>query len=405
MALYLAPIINSQQEDANGDPLTGGTIEVYFAGTSTAANTYSDQAGANPNTWPIVLNTIGVNNQGAVWLTGGFAYKFVIKNAAGVTQRTIDNVSGVNDTTISMDQWVLFQAAPTYVSATSFTVVGDQTQVFQPRRRVKTTNTGGAVYSTVISAAYSAPNTTVTVRNDSGVLDSGLSQVFYGLISAQNSSVTGLLLNVQRFTSNGTYTAALGTTFVIIEAVGGGGGGGGATVTGAGAASNGGGGGSGSYIMARINSGFSGAFVAVGVGGTGVVGANGNSGGTTTFGGTIVVAPAGAGGVTTGSFAPPLFGAAGNGGGAPTTTGTLLKSSSGTCGAPGLSLTIAGGNGGVGGSSLFGGGGFPAYQATGGAGYPATGSGGGGVMNPQSVGTAYAGGAGAAGLVLIWEFS
>jgi hypothetical protein len=189
MAQFLAPLINTQQFDANGDPLSGGFIEVFLAGSSTPAATTSDQAGAVPNTNPITLNTLGLNTQGAVWLTGGAAYKYVIKNAANVTLRTIDNISGINDTTVAIDQWVAYQAAPTYVSATSFTVGGDQTGVFQVNRRTKTTNTGGVVYSTIKTSAYSAPNTTVTVANDSGTLDAGLSSVSYGLISPQNSSL------------------------------------------------------------------------------------------------------------------------------------------------------------------------------------------------------------------------
>lgn len=206
MANFLAPIINGQQFDANGDPLSSGTIEVYLAGTSTPATTYTTQAGGVANTFPIDLNTLGVNEDGEIWLIGGAAYKFVIKDSAGVTLRTIDNMSGVNDTTISIDQWIVYQAAPTYVSATSFTVAGDQTQTFQVNRRIKTTNTGGTVYSTIKTSTYSAPNTTVTVANDSGVLDSGLSQVSYGVISSQNSSILPLG-NFSGFSSLTTNTA------------------------------------------------------------------------------------------------------------------------------------------------------------------------------------------------------
>lgn len=184
MAQFLSPIINEQQIDANGDPLSGGTIEIYVAGTSTPAASTSDKAGLIPNSWPLTLDTLGLNTQGAVWLTGGSAYKFVIKDSDGVTLRTIDYIAGVNDTSISVDQWVLYQSAPTFLSATSFSVVGDQTQTFQVGRRLKTQNTGGVVYSTVINSYYGTPNTVVTVQNESGVLDSGLSQASYGLTSA-----------------------------------------------------------------------------------------------------------------------------------------------------------------------------------------------------------------------------
>lgn len=188
MPQFLAPIINDQQEDANGAPLSGGRIEVYLAGSSTAATTYSDKAGLVANTWPIVLNTLGVSSQGAIWLTGGTSYKFVIKNIAGVLQRTIDNVSGINDASAVVDQWIVSQSVPIYVSPTSFTLAGDQTQIFHVGRRVKTANTGGFVYSTIIASVYSSPNTTITLSNDSGALDTGLSQVSYGVISAVDTS-------------------------------------------------------------------------------------------------------------------------------------------------------------------------------------------------------------------------
>jgi len=196
MAQFLAPIINDQQEDANGNPLSGGKIEVYLAGTSTAATTYNDKDGAigHQNTWPIVLNTLGVNNQGPVWLTGGSAYKYIIKDSAGVVQRTIDNVSGINDTTQTVDQWVVFQGTPTFVSATSFTVPGDQTQTFVFGTRLRTANTGGTVYGTVVRSVFSSTLTTVTILTDSGSLDSGLSVVSTAFLTATNPSVPTTLV-------------------------------------------------------------------------------------------------------------------------------------------------------------------------------------------------------------------
>ncbi|MNX46023.1 hypothetical protein D3C86_765540 [compost metagenome] len=191
---FLAPIINEQQFDANGDPLTGGTISVYLAGTSTPAATFNDRDGlpAHANSWPITLNTIGLNSQGAVWLVGGQTYKFVIKDINLVTLRTIDYVSGINDAFAANDQWVIFGGTPTYVNATTFTLPGDQTQSFPFGTRVKTVNTGGIVTGTVVRSVYSS-STTVTILPDSGVLDAGLSLVSVGLITATNPSLPGTL--------------------------------------------------------------------------------------------------------------------------------------------------------------------------------------------------------------------
>lgn len=373
MANFLAPIINSQQEDANGDPLNAGTIEVYLAGTSTPATTYSQQSGT-ANTWPILLNTLGLNSQGAVWLTGGALYKFVIKNAAGVTQRTIDNVSGINDNTVVADQWVVYQAVPTYVSATSFTVAGDQTQIFQPRRRVKTQNSGGIVYGSITASTYLAPNTTVTVNTDSGVLDAGLSQVSYGLISATDSSAPSQRVGFSVVTATGNFVVPTNVFRLDIEAWGGGGGGGGVGSAGNGSAGGGGGGG---YARSTLDV-VPGQIIPVVIGAAGsagVAGGAGGAGGTTTVAG-LTAAGGGGGSANTGgtggsggTASGGVISVPGAGGGGGYLSGTGIGASGGGSTAGG-----AGGNGGIGPGSA---GGIP---GGGGGGTGSTG------VNPGSLG-------------------
>lgn len=315
MANFLAPIINSQQEDVNGNPLSGGTIEVYLAGTSTPATTYSDQAGT-PNTWPIVLNTLGVNNQGSVWLTGGATYKFIIKNSVGVVQRTIDNITGINDASISVDQWIVYQGTPTFVSATSFAVAGDQTQTFQIGRRIKTQNTGGLIYSTITNSVYGAPNTTITVANDSGVLDSGLSQVSYGIISSLSTSAP-LFTRQERFIVSGNWTCPAGVTTAYISQAGAGGGGGGcATVGNPNIVSGAGAGGHGNFVIRQAVAVTPGTVYAVTIGASGAGGAintAGSAGGTTTFG-ALVSTTGGAGGAPGNAAAYTNYTSGGTGG-------------------------------------------------------------------------------------------
>lgn len=192
MSLYLSPVCNGQTFDANGDPLTGGQIETYLAGSSTPAATYTDDTGSTPQSNPIILNSLGYPTLGAIWLTGGLSYKFVIKNAAGSTLRTIDNISGVNDASVSQSEWVQSGFVPTYINATSFSVPGDQTAVLQIGRRLQTTNTSGLVWSTISNSVFAAGITTVTVVNDSTTLDAGLSGVAYALLSASPLSVPNL---------------------------------------------------------------------------------------------------------------------------------------------------------------------------------------------------------------------
>lgn len=188
-ACYFSPVGNDQAVDSNGAPLVGGYWQIYLAGTSTPVTTYTDNVGLVPQPTSITLDASG-RTANPIWLSGGIPVKFRLYSAAGVVLLTIDNVSGVNDpaNATTVDQWVLYGAAPTYISATSFSLAGDQTGTFQIGRRIKTSNTGGVRYSSITNSVYGAV-TTVTVTNDSGTLDSGLSAVSYGLISATSTSV------------------------------------------------------------------------------------------------------------------------------------------------------------------------------------------------------------------------
>lgn len=222
MAYYLSPIGNAQIIDANGDPMVGGTISTFLAGTSTTATTYTDDTGGTSQGVVMTLNSLGYPENGPVWMLGGVPLKFIIKNASGVTQSTFDDISGIGDTATTQDEWTLYGAAPTYISATSFSVVGDQTNTFQVLRKLKSTNSGGTTFSTIATSAFAAGVTTVTVTNTSGTLDSGMSAVSYGLLSATNPSVpesaTGKLLRVAADAAAGrTALSAMPTACMIVQ--------------------------------------------------------------------------------------------------------------------------------------------------------------------------------------------
>jgi hypothetical protein len=229
MAFFLAPVVNSQILDANGDPLVGGKILTYLAGSTTPAATYTSNTGGTQQANPVVLNSLGAPAS-PIWLAEGVTYKFVITSAADAVLRTIDNVEGINDAATSASEWVDSGFVPTYANATSFTVPGDQTDTLHVGRRLKTTNTAGTIYSTITVSAFTAL-TTVTVVNDSGVLDSGLSSVSYGLLSKTNHSIPsfgaslavagyqklpgGLILQWGFVASSGTANGNAAVTFPI----------------------------------------------------------------------------------------------------------------------------------------------------------------------------------------------
>ena len=188
MSFFLSPIGNEQQFNANGNPLNAGRILTYLAGSTTPTATYTDNTGATPQANPIILNSLGLPAS-PVWLNGGITYKFVIQDANLVTLRTVDNISGINDTTATQTEWVSSGFVPTFISTVSFSVPGDQTGTLQIGRRLRTQNTAGLIYSRITNSVFAATITTVTVVNDSGVLDSGLSSVSYGLLSPVNPSL------------------------------------------------------------------------------------------------------------------------------------------------------------------------------------------------------------------------
>lgn len=193
MTAYLSPIGNSQIVDVNGNPLSGGKIYTYLAGTSTPTDTWTTSAGTVAHTNPIILNTLGATDT-PIWLTGGVAYKFVIKSSDDVTTLyTFDNIEGVNDpstVTPSAPEWVASDMAISYTSTTTFSATGDVTQILPVGIRIKTTNTAGLIYSTVESVTYSVGNTIVEVINDTGTaLDAGLSALSYSILSPTKPSL------------------------------------------------------------------------------------------------------------------------------------------------------------------------------------------------------------------------
>jgi hypothetical protein len=95
MAVNLSPIGNAQQFfDNTGVPLNGGLLYTYQAGSTTPLATYTDINATVANANPIVLDASGrLANE--VWLTYGVNYKFVLKNSAGSTIGTYDNIYGI----------------------------------------------------------------------------------------------------------------------------------------------------------------------------------------------------------------------------------------------------------------------------------------------------------------------
>ncbi|HCP8998593.1 TPA: hypothetical protein OF603_001584 [Escherichia coli] len=222
-------------------------------------------------------------------------------------------------------------------------------------------------------------------------------------VASAITAATGRLINIQVFTSSGTYTPTAGTTRIKVKAVGGGGAGGGAVATSTGV-SAGGGGGSGAYAEGYYTSGFSGLTVTIGAGGASASGAVGGNGGTTSFGALISCPGGGGGQIGTASNTTIVYSSQGAPGGTPTGSG-LIVSGKGQPGQNGAVIGTAGiGIAGIGSPSPFGGGGSQAVNADNGVPAASYGSGGGGTCNTPSQ-SAHSGGGGAPGVVIIEEYA
>jgi microcystin-dependent protein len=85
----VTPTAKTQFIGADGQPLVGGKLYTYAAGTTTPSPTYTDNTGATPNANPVILDSRGEAN---IWL-GESTYKFKLTDANDVEIWTVDYIS------------------------------------------------------------------------------------------------------------------------------------------------------------------------------------------------------------------------------------------------------------------------------------------------------------------------
>jgi hypothetical protein len=135
--------------DNSGDPLVGGKLYTYAAGTTTPQATYTTNIGNIPHSNPIILDAAGrVPAGGEIWLSDGLNYKFVVTTSADVLIGTYDNISGNGSGILSS------LAAPTGSSLVGFIQSGT-----------------GAVARTVLSKLRDAVSVTDFGATGDGVTD------------------------------------------------------------------------------------------------------------------------------------------------------------------------------------------------------------------------------------------
>lgn len=154
--------------DKNGKPLAFGKLYTYEARTNVPKDTYQSEDQVVANTNPVILNGEGYAN---IYLSG--SYKMVLKDSSENEIWSSDPVSSSEP-----QEWVICLSA-TYLSGTSFKLVGNFQSQYEVGRRVRIdNNTANYAYSTVISSVFSAGETTVVVSDSvitTGILEACVS--------------------------------------------------------------------------------------------------------------------------------------------------------------------------------------------------------------------------------------
>lgn len=117
-----------QFHDSTGAPLVGGTLTVYYAGTTSLAVTYQNRGLTTENTNPITLNARG---ECTVWASPSYNYKYVVKDSTGATIYTEDDIPGNADNDAVVD--VAVEAATAAAAADAARVASDRLRAERAR--------------------------------------------------------------------------------------------------------------------------------------------------------------------------------------------------------------------------------------------------------------------------------
>jgi len=212
MAVNLSPVggVAGQFFDNSGNPLTGGKLYSYAAGTTTPQTTYTSSAGSTAHANPIVLDAGGRVPGGEIWLTDGSQYKFVLKNSSDVLIGTYDNIVGINSNFINFTNQQEIQTAT--ASQTVFTLA---TMQYQPGTGSLSVFVDG-VNQYGPSALYAFTETSSTVVTFTNGLHVGASVKF--TTSATNASSYGDASQIT-YTPAGTGAVATNVQAKLRESV------------------------------------------------------------------------------------------------------------------------------------------------------------------------------------------
>lgn len=141
--------------DNSGNPLSGGKLAYFDAGTLSAKTVYQDSDASVPWTQPVVLDSAGRLSQ-SVYITSG-AFKERLRTSADVDIYTEDNIPG--DTVLTVSDFAR-PNMPVLSKSVSYTVLEDDIGSM-----IQADATGGDVTITLISAVTAGDGAQIGVQN------------------------------------------------------------------------------------------------------------------------------------------------------------------------------------------------------------------------------------------------
>ncbi|MES0445009.1 MAG: hypothetical protein ABUJ92_00550 [Desulfobacterales bacterium] len=196
--------------EADGTPLESGFVYIGMPNlnpevVANQVTVYWDFAQTIPATQPIRTTggrPVRGTNAARFYYDGDYSMTVRNKNSALVYS---EGSHLETQAAASQSEWLATGASGSFISATSFSVIGDQTITYAIDRRVKIVDSGGTKYVTIISSVFSTV-TTIVVKGDA--LAATITDVAVGLLSATNDAVP----RIARMHTEGAAIASATTT-------------------------------------------------------------------------------------------------------------------------------------------------------------------------------------------------
>lgn len=182
MTVNLSPFagVGAQFFDDNGDPLSGGKIFTYAAGTTTPKATYTDYTGNTPHANPIILDAAG-RTPDEVWLNYGDSYKFILRDSLDGLIGTYDNIDGIPPVNINLIR--LYGSTSGYIELVAPAVAGANVITFPASTGTVVLSANPTFTGTLTAATITASENITGAKTISGRL----------LSASQTVSIDGYL--------------------------------------------------------------------------------------------------------------------------------------------------------------------------------------------------------------------